>query len=836
MTIETPSRSQRVYELFQSALEQPPEAWPAFLTHACGPDKSLHGEVAKLLRCHARADTEDFLSELLNGALDQAEPPPPEHPLIGQRLGPYAIRKHLASGGMGSVFEAVRALDYEQVVAIKMLRPELFSGELGERFHIERQALAQLAHPHIARLLDGGTTADGLPYLVMEHIAGQPLDRHCDEQQLSIEQRLRLFEKVCQAVHFAHTQGIIHRDLKPANILVTADGTPKVTDFGLAKRLGHDSAQTQTGQILGSPSYMAPEQAAGRLRDATAATDVYALGAVLYELLTGRPPFKGTTWRETLEQVCTQEPLPPRRLQPGLARDVETICLKCLQKDPQRRYASARALAKDIERFLAGRPIQARPIGQAERLYRWCRRNALVAGLLAGLFVVLIGGLVSVTWLWWLAEDRSTAALKASEEADHQRARAEEGFEQARKAVEDGLIKLSSSKELKTPGLETVRAELLKTALANYMRLAWQRPQDPKLQWEEARSHFRVAQISREIGHPAEAVRLGEMAAARFEEFVRARPESIDDLRYLAWVYSEIGMALGELGRADEDLQAQLKALAVRERIIAQNPAYPRAASDLAWCNTNLGVYWANLQRYTEAQGYFRRARELWPEACRVEPDRVWPRKMWAMTCQHLGTIELESNHAAEALALFKEAHERYVQTAKQAPEDREAEFMVADSCGRLANAYAALAEPDQARRAYARTAELRERMLGAYRAARARYVTPLSITYTEWAKFERAQGQAEPAVALALKRRELWPDNGEELYNVACDLALCIPLVGGDKADEKRRRFGDLALETLQAALKQGFRDWQHLSEDPDFEPLRTRPEFQKLLKMREN
>jgi serine/threonine-protein kinase len=262
-----------------------------------------------------------------------AEPPPthrvavpvagpagePGDALLGRRIGPYLIQQRVGSGGMGSVYRALREDDYRQQVAVKLIRLGLDGEEIVRRFRTERQVLADLQHPHIARLLDGGATEDGRPYFVMEYIDGEPLDRYCDRRRLDTAGRLRLLLAVCAAVQHAHERQVLHRDLKPGNVLVTADGTPKVTDFGLAKRLEDVpgvSDQTPSGAILGTPGYMAPEQAGGRRQEVGAAADVYALGAILYELLTGRPPFQAATPLDTLLQVLHDEPVPPSRLHP----------------------------------------------------------------------------------------------------------------------------------------------------------------------------------------------------------------------------------------------------------------------------------------------------------------------------------------------------------------------------------------------------------------------------------------------------------------------------------------------------------------------------------------
>jgi serine/threonine protein kinase len=342
--------------------------------------------------------------------------------LIGRRIGPYLIEQRIGSGGMGSVYRAQREDAYRQRVALKVIRPGLGGREALRRFQTERQVLAELEHPHIARLLDGGCTDDGRPWFVMEDIDGEPLHRYCEGRQLGTRERVELLRRVCAAVQHAHARGVLHRDLKPDNVLVTAEGTPRVTDFGLAKRLDSESEQTASGMPLGTPAYMAPEQAAGKRAAVGAATDVYGLGAILYELLTGRPPFRGETPWDMLRQVQTEEPVPPSQLHPKLARDLETICQKCLRKDPARRYSTVADLADDLGRFLRGEPIRARPVSLAERLWRWCRRNpavAAVAALLLTATVVLAIGLAVVNNArqeTWKALERSRQAEKSAGE------------------------------------------------------------------------------------------------------------------------------------------------------------------------------------------------------------------------------------------------------------------------------------------------------------------------------------------------------------------------------------------------------------------------------------
>jgi WD40 repeat protein/tetratricopeptide (TPR) repeat protein/tRNA A-37 threonylcarbamoyl transferase component Bud32 len=303
----------------------------------------------------------------------------------------YEILAELGRGGMGVVYKA-RQAGLNRVVALKMvLAGSHAAPEERARFRAEAEAVARLQHPNIIQIYEVGA-ADGWPYFSLELAEGGNLAGRLDGTPVPATRAAALVETLARAVHYAHERGVVHRDLKPANILLTADGTPKVTDFGLAKQLDTGPGLTRTGLVLGTPSYMAPEQAVGQNKEAGPATDVYSLGAILYEVLTGRPPFRAATALETLEQVCGQEPVSPRRLQPNLPRDLETICLTCLQKEPTRRYASAAALADDLGRFLAHRPIVARPVGLLGRGIKWTRRRPAVVGLLAAVVGLLVGG------------------------------------------------------------------------------------------------------------------------------------------------------------------------------------------------------------------------------------------------------------------------------------------------------------------------------------------------------------------------------------------------------------------------------------------------------------
>jgi tetratricopeptide (TPR) repeat protein/tRNA A-37 threonylcarbamoyl transferase component Bud32 len=313
----------------------------------------------------------------------------------------YEILGKLGAGGMGVVYKA-RQRGLNRLVALKMI----IGGTQARvdhlaRFRIEAEAVARLRHPNILQIYDIGEV-DGLPFVALELLEGGDLDDRLEGTPQPGRSGSELVATLARAVHAAHQAGIIHRDLKPANILFTADGLPKITDFGLAKRLESDSRQTETGQIMGTPSYMAPEQARGHTKDVGPAADTYALGAILYQVLTGRPPFMGETPLETVRQVTDDEPVPPSRLVPRVPRDLETICLKCLQKEPKKRYESAQDLADDLDRYRSGNPIQARRTPVWERGWKWSKRRPGQATAVAGALLLFIGLIVgSVAYLDW---------------------------------------------------------------------------------------------------------------------------------------------------------------------------------------------------------------------------------------------------------------------------------------------------------------------------------------------------------------------------------------------------------------------------------------------------
>jgi WD40 repeat protein/serine/threonine protein kinase len=422
-----PEHEDRITEIFAEALARAPEERSAFLDRACGADAGLRSEVESLLAAHPRA------KGILDRAARSIAATGAPEPDAGKQVGPYRLTTLIASGGMASVYLAERGdQEFEKRVAVKLIRPGLDTEEILARFRNERQVLADLEHPNIARLLDGGSTPDNLPYLVMEHVDGERIHHYSDARRLSVNERLLLFLQVCEAVAYAHRNMVIHRDLKPSNILVDQSGQVKLLDFGIAKVLeasgAGDHEATMTTFRAMTPRYASPEQFRGRR--VTTATDVYSLGVVLYELLTGALPYDtdGATPTEVERMICEAAPTrmsraaldggevserrrtTPQRLAQRLSGDLDTIVLRALSKEPERRYPSVEEFAADIRRHLDGFPVLARPDTAAYRLSKFVRRNtALVAGVTA-FFLLLVTALAVVTSLYRDAQESAATA------------------------------------------------------------------------------------------------------------------------------------------------------------------------------------------------------------------------------------------------------------------------------------------------------------------------------------------------------------------------------------------------------------------------------------------
>lgn len=372
---------------------------------------------ADLCEFFANRDQMQRLAQPLRGDAEVSRGGPP----LGKvrYFGDYELLEEVAAGGMGIIYKA-RQRSLNRIVAVKMiLKGTLARDEDVKRFRVEAEAAANLQHPAIVAIHEVGLH-EGQHYFSMDYVEGHSLAELPREQPLPARQAAEYVRDAAEAVHYAHQQGTLHRDLKPSNILIDRQGRVRITDFGLAKRIEGNSDLTLTGQILGTPSYMPPEQATSKRALVAAASDVYSLGAVLYELLTGRPPFRGESPAETLRQVEALDPISPRLLSPAVPRDLETVCLKCLEKEPHKRYGTAQLLAADLGRYLRGEPILARPISRPARAWRWCRRRPVHALLAAALLLLISGGVAAGFWYQAIEGDRQRRALAESARFEHE--------------------------------------------------------------------------------------------------------------------------------------------------------------------------------------------------------------------------------------------------------------------------------------------------------------------------------------------------------------------------------------------------------------------------------
>ena len=591
-------RWQRVEEIFQSALEQPPQSRSTWLDSTCGGDVELRCEVESLLAAHETGDF-DFTRAAFAEALQVLEQRT-ARVQEGQRIGPYRIVRELGRGGMSRVYLAARADQaFEKQVAIKFVERGLDSEEVTRRFESERHILARLDHPNITRIIDGGTTADGLPFIVMDYVEGQPIDQYCDAHALEVDRRLRLFQGVCAAVHYAHQHLVIHRDIKPANVLVTSEGVPRLLDFGIAKLLATSAATAEaTRTVLRrlTPEYASPEQVRGETL--TTASDVYSLGVLLYRMLTGQSPYRRpAASANVLERaICDEQPerpsvavarvqhVPagegtPDRLRRRLAGDLDNIVLMALRKEPQRRYASVEQFSQDIGRYLAKLPVMARADTAAYRAGKFLARHRIGVAATAAMILLLIAGVVGTSW--------------QARVARAERARAQQQFNDVRRLATSFLFEFNSSIQ-NLPGATPARKLLVQRALEYLSKLAQQSQEDPGLQRELAEAYLKVGDLQ---GNPYEP-NLGDTqgAAESYRKalsisagLTQADGKDAQAQRYLARSHQSLGEVLPLLGKPAEGA-AELRAAAkLFEQLLSRTPRDRDLRVLLADCYQSLG-------------------------------------------------------------------------------------------------------------------------------------------------------------------------------------------------------------------------------------------------------
>ncbi len=583
-----PEKWPRVKAILDEALGLSPEARAAFLDRACAGDEALRDEVQSLARA-AEGDWSFFDSDVAARRLPMFEDAvPPSR--VGERIGAYEVLAELGQGGMGVVLLARRADDeFQKKVAIKLVRPGLASDMALQRFRSERQISATLDHPNIARLLDGGTTERGEPYFVMEYVEGETLLDYCRQHGLSLEDRLRLFREVCSAVQYAHQNLVVHRDIKPGNILVTAEGTPKLLDFGIAKLLQAETggdAPDQTATLLRvlTPEYASPEQVRGR--PVTTTSDVYSLGIVLYELLTGEKPYRVETVdpEELVRVVCERDPERPSTRTAGLSGDLDAIVMKAMRKEPERRYGSADALSGDVGRYLEGRPVLARKGSASYRAGKFIRRNRIAVAAAALLALVLAGGVFST--------------LRESRRAREAEARAQRRFDDVRALANSFLFEFHDAiRDL--PGSTEARALVVKRALEYLDKLSRESAGDRALDRELAEAYQKVGDVQ---GNPFSA-NLGDMqgalesyrkSIALLEPVVAAGGSSDEERATLAGGYLVSGGITLNTGNPAKAVSLARQGLLLREGLAKGKPADRARQIDLAqawqWLAFNLAA------------------------------------------------------------------------------------------------------------------------------------------------------------------------------------------------------------------------------------------------------
>jgi tetratricopeptide (TPR) repeat protein/predicted Ser/Thr protein kinase len=591
---------------FTQAMENDPNAGTAHETSAAGPAHSA---------AQTRADAEANAAVMPGPVPDATErhgnvtgkwtpnPFDPDETTDGSSVprdltretvvryfGDYEIQKELGRGGMGVVYKA-RQVSLNRPVALKLIKAGVLAGDAElQRFQNEAEAVALLDHPGIVPVYEIGEH-DGQRYFSMKLVEGGDLADQIASFQADPRAAANLLAETAEAVHHAHMRGILHRDLKPANILIDAEGHPHVTDFGLAKRVEGDVEMTASGAILGTPAYMSPEQAYGRRGSITTATDVYGLGAILYALLTGKAPFGGDSVIETLDAVRNRPPEPPRKLNVHAPHDLETICLKCLEKDPGRRYGSAHALADDLHHWLESRPITARRVGATERAWLWCKRKPAVAALAAATLMAVVAGTTGIIAVQAMA---NVNLQSANTRLDQQRTRAEVREQQAIDAVKKFRDAVADNPELKdSPSLESLRKTLLKEPLAFFrsLRASLQADRDtrPESLARLAKAMHDYAHLTDEIGDTQDGLRSLEESVAIWEKLVANNPLVAEYQSGLALVHHSRGNMLGATGQPDAARHALEASLAIFQTLASAHPSIAEYQRVLATSQYSLG-------------------------------------------------------------------------------------------------------------------------------------------------------------------------------------------------------------------------------------------------------
>jgi peroxiredoxin/tRNA A-37 threonylcarbamoyl transferase component Bud32/tetratricopeptide (TPR) repeat protein len=717
-------------------------------------------------------------------------------PLSGQTLpfrrqfGDYELLQEVARGGMGVVFKA-RQKSLNRIVALKMiLAGHLASREQVRRFHVEAEQAASLDHPNIVPIYQVGEE-EGQHYFTMKLIEGGNLAHRLAGKSMPPRDAVRLVATVARAVHYAHQRGVLHRDLKPGNILLDVQGVPHVTDFGLAKHLGGlggqagDYASTQSGAIVGTPSYMAPEQAAAR-KDLSVAVDVYSLGAILFELLTSKPPFHAPNPIDTILQVMEQEPPRPRSLNPQLDRDLEIITLKCLNKDPQRRYGSALRLAEDLDRYLGREPIQARPATRTERAIKWARRRPAAAALVG---VVGLAGILFLAFGWWTNLRLKREADEASHQrliADGERDKAKASLQKRLDIIDDFLVRMDD--RLQRQGVaSSVRMEFLHDALQLSQGVLTDDPGNVNARRQVGRLNYRMAEMYRLARIFPEADQNFTNALDLQRRLAADYPDDLENQHDLAVTSAHYARLLQAQHRFDDALRATDEAIRLEDELTARDPDQPRYPEYAAYYRYRRADLLEAAERTKEAQEGYRAALRQQEALIANHPDNPV--------------------HHTDAAAM-------------------------ADALASLLTA----TDPDAAIRWRERAVEAQRQLLALARNDR-QAAGGLVTAYSDLAALLRQCGKHEELTKLSAALRADLPDDPDQTYNAACFAAYAADTARGCKGlpEAERQRltegYSEQAVKLLSMAIHEGYRDHSHMAKDSDLDPLRARKDYQELI-----
>lgn len=654
----TPEQWQQVKETLEEALAQTAAERPAFLARIGREHADVAREVESLLAAHDCAGS-FMATPALAGAeasslLEQRNRP---SKWAGRRVGPYLLVHEIGHGGMGAVYLGTRADDaYEKRVAIKVIRSTFESALIERRFRDERQILAHLDHPNVARLVDGGSTDEGSPYFAMEYVDGLPIDRYCDANRLSIDARLELFRHVCAAVHYAHQRLVVHRDLKANNILVTADGVPKLLDFGIAKLLaagdGFSEQQTLTAMRVMTLESASPEQVRGE--PVTTATDVYALGVLLHRLLTGGGPYDGatSTSHDLARAICEEEPRRPSDVatDAGVMRrlkgDLDTIVLKALQKDPVRRYATVQQFSDDITRHLDRRPVLARPDTLRYRTTKFIARHKAAVAAAALVVVSLAGGVVATAWQAHIARV--------------QRQRAERRFDDVRRLANSFLFEFHDAIE-HLPGSTKARELVVRRASEYLDSLSSESTHDPTLERELAAAYEKVGDVQglpsfANLGDTAGALQSHRRAVALREPLAGAHPADTAIQRELKTTYDHLSAILGEQGDADGKSEYQGKSLAIAQTMYERNPSGAAERRSLAIAYHQAGDIAADRGDWPATLDNYSREVSLFEGLVASDPGNARAQRDVGLAYKKLGAIREKMGDRTAALLNYRKA------------------------------------------------------------------------------------------------------------------------------------------------------------------------------------